>query len=127
MRLCSTSLDSGCSDSRLPLESELLQAWRQPNSYIFHLPSVLPTIAIYGLPNSFDTEIRASNLTSYRFRAKRQHGERVEALSPKSQGQNLAVTVLPVPYWLDSGCSNCLPSRSCSKSDRLCCRANSAR
>jgi len=27
----------------------------------------------------------------------------VEELWPESQGQNLALTVLYVPYWLDSG------------------------
>ena len=39
----------------------------------------------------------------YRFRAKREHLERFEGLSPERQGQNLALNVLHVPYSLDDG------------------------
>jgi len=37
------------------------------------------------------------------FRAKREHFEVFNILLPKIQGRNLAVTVLCVPYSLDSG------------------------
>ena len=38
-----------------------------------------------------------------RCRARREHLTRVEGLAPESQGWNLALTVLCVPYSLDSG------------------------
>ena len=38
-----------------------------------------------------------------RDRAKRDNLETVQRLLSARQGQNLAVTVLCVPYWLDSG------------------------
>jgi hypothetical protein len=37
-----------------------------------------------------------------RFRAKRGRLERGSGLLPESHGQNLALTVLYAPYWLDS-------------------------
>ena len=37
------------------------------------------------------------------FQAKRERLEWLKGLLPKSQGQNLALTVLNVPYSLDSG------------------------
>ena len=48
----------------------------------------------------------------YRFRAKTKQLETVEGLLPESQGQNLALTVLYVPYSLDS----CLPELTLGKS-----------
>ena len=38
-----------------------------------------------------------------RFQAKSEHIERVPGLLPESQGQNVALTVLCVPYSLDNG------------------------
>ena len=40
--------------------------------------------------------------TRNRFRAKREHRKRVHGFLPESQGQNLVLTVLYVPYSLDS-------------------------
>ena len=39
----------------------------------------------------------------YHFRARREELKRFKGLLPESQGQNLALTVLYVPYLLDSG------------------------
>ena len=41
-------------------------------------------------------------MMAFRFRAEREQLETFEALLPKSQGQNLALTVLYVPYSLDA-------------------------
>ena len=47
-----------------------------------------------------------------RFRAKREQLKRCQGLHPESQGQNLALTALCVPYSLDGSCSESLLSSS---------------
>ena len=46
---------------------------------------------------------------AYRFQAKKEQLERVHGLLPASQGQNLVLTVLHVPYSLDSGLPRRVP------------------
>ena len=47
--------------------------------------------------------MRTGSLNLHRFQEKREHFQRVDGLLPESHGHILALTVLFVPYSLDSG------------------------
>ena len=49
------------------------------------------------------TGVSLTSSDPYRFRAKREQLRHISGLLPDSQGQNLALTVLYVTNWLDSG------------------------
>ena len=49
------------------------------------------------------TRLRVKRLAPFHFQAMRKHFKRFQGLAPGSQGQDLAVTVLYVPYSRDNG------------------------
>ena len=62
--------------------------------------------ALFGTASQFSEVVvlKTQIPSGSRIRAKRQQLPRVEGLSLESQGQNLALTVLHVPYSLDGAC-----------------------